>query len=144
MEMTVKSREILIKSKNFIGQYIGLRSLRARLFFIILLVGMIPALMIRQGIMNSYEQRAIEQRSLIVQSQLKIIADHLINEHYMDNSNSTRINAELAMLSNIYDGRIQIVGENLNIIKDIQSFEFGHRFVKKLKLFFHQLIKFII
>lgn len=120
-----KLKEILKKSQKFISQYISLRSLRARLFFIILLVGMIPALMIRQGIMNSYEQRAIEQRAQIVQSQLKIIADHLINENYMDNTYSTRINAELTMLSNIYDGRIQIIGENLNILKDTYGINEG-------------------
>ena len=120
-----KLKEILKKTQNFIRQYISLRSLRARIFFIILLVGMIPALIIWQSIMNSYEQRAIEQRAQIVQSQLKIIADHLINENYMDNSYSTRINAELTMLSNIYDGRIQIIGENLNIIKDTYGINEG-------------------
>ena len=87
--------------------------------------------MIRQGIMNSYEQRAIEQRAQIVQAQLKIIADHLINEHYLDNNNyldnrnSAGINAELMMLSNIYDGRIQIIDAGMNIIKDTYGINEG-------------------
>ena len=102
---------MLKRIREIIGQYITLRSLRARIFFIILLAGIIPACMIRQGIMNSYEQRAIEQRAQILQTQLRIVADHLINENYMDNKNSAGINAELTMLSNIYDGRIQIIGE---------------------------------
>ncbi len=120
-----KLKEILNRIKNNIGQYVNLRSLRARLFFIILLVGIIPALMIRQGIMNSYEQRAIEQRAQILQAQLKIIADHLINENYMDNKDSDRINAELTMLSNIYDGRIQIIDASMNIIKDTYGINEG-------------------
>lgn len=126
-----KLNEILKRIRNVIGQYINLRSLKARLFFIILLVGIIPALMIRQGIMNSYEQRAIEQRAQIVQAQLKIIADHLINEHYLDNNNyldnrnSAGINAELMMLSNIYDGRIQIIDAGMNIIKDTYGINEG-------------------
>ncbi len=126
-----KLNEILKRIRNVIGQYINLRSLKARLFFIILLVGIIPALMIRQGIMNSYEQRAIEQRAQIVQAQLKIIADHLINEHYLDNNNyldnrnSAGINAELMMLSNIYDGRIQIIDASMNIIKDTYGINEG-------------------
>jgi len=111
-------KEILNKTKVNIGQYITLRSLRARIFFIILLAGIIPAVMIRQGILNSYEQRAVEQRALVVQSQLKIIADHLINEDYLNNKTSSVINAELTMLSNIYDGRIQILGGNFVVIKD--------------------------
>ena len=116
---------MLKRIRETIGQYITLRSLRARIFFIILLAGIIPACMIRQGIMNSYEQRAIEQRAQILQTQLRIIADHLINENYMDNKNSAGINAELTMLSNIYDGRIQIIGENLNIIKDTYGINEG-------------------
>ena len=111
-------KEILNKTKVNIGQYITLRSLRARIFFIILLAGIIPTVMIRQGILNSYEQRAVEQRALVVQSQLKIIADHLINEDYLNNKTSSVINAELTMLSNIYDGRIQILGGNFVVIKD--------------------------
>jgi len=116
---------MLKRIRETIGQYITLRSLRARIFFIILLAGIIPACMIRQGIMNSYEQRAIEQRAQILQTQLRIVADHLINENYMDNKNSAGINAELTMLSNIYDGRIQIIGENLNIIKDTYGINEG-------------------
>jgi len=108
----------LKKIKDFLGQYMFLRSLRARIFFIILLVGTIPTFMIRQGIMTSYEQRAVEQRAMIVQSQLKVIADHLINEDYLNKRSSPAINAELTMLSNIYDGRIQIMGGNFVIIKD--------------------------
>ena len=37
-----KLNEILKRIRNVIGQYINLRSLKARLFFIILLVGIIP------------------------------------------------------------------------------------------------------
>jgi len=113
-----KLKKFLKNIREMLGQYMFLRSLRARIFFIILLVGTIPTFMIRQGIMNSYEQRAVEQRAMVVQSQLKIIADHLINEDYLNNKSSPAINAELTMLSNIYDGRIQIMGGNFVIIKD--------------------------
>lgn len=116
-----KVREILRKLKENIGQYVTLRSLRARIFFIILLVGIIPSIMMRQGILNTYEQRAVEQRALTVQQQLKIIADHLVNENYLNNKYSASINAELSMLSNMYDGRIQIIAGNLEIVKDTYS-----------------------
>lgn len=120
-----KLKETLKRIIHVIGQYVSLRSLKARLFFIILLVGMIPAIIIWRGIMSSYEQRAIEQRALIVQAQLKIIADHLINENYLDNKYSAGINAELTMLSNIYDGRIQVIDGNMTIIKDTYGINEG-------------------
>lgn len=118
-------KEFLKNIKNTIRQYVGLRSLRARIFFIILLVGIIPSMMMRQGIMTSYEQRAIEQRVLVVQNQLRIIADHLVNEDYLNNKYSAGINAELSMLSNIYDGRIQIINYDVKIIKDTYGLNEG-------------------
>jgi len=116
-----KNREMLKKIKENIGQYVTLRSLRSRIFFIILLVGIIPLVMMRRGILSSYEQRAVEQRALAVQQQLKIVADHLVNENYLNNKYSAGINAELSMLSNIYDGRTQIIAGNLEIVKDTYS-----------------------
>ena len=118
-------KQTLNRVKNIIVQFITLKSLRSRIFFIVLLVGIIPALLIGKGIMNSYEERAIEQRSQILQAQLKIISDHLVNENYLDSINSPSINAELTMLSNIYDGRIQIIGKNMNIIKDTYGINEG-------------------
>ena len=81
----------------FLGQYINLRSLRARIFVMILLVGIIPSVLMRQGIVRNYEERAVEQRTQVVQNQLKILADHLNNEDYLNKPYSSVINAELEM-----------------------------------------------
>lgn len=108
----------LNKIKQFYHQYLSFRSLRVRIFLIVLLVGIIPSIAMRYGIMRNYEQRAVELRTLTVQNQLKIIADHLINEDYFNSNGSEAINAELEMLSNVYDGRVQIISGNLRVIKD--------------------------
>ena len=84
----------------------GLRSLRARIFVIILVVGCLPGVLLRYGIMQNYEQHAIELRTNTVQTQLKILANHLIHYNYLQDNSSEVIGAELDMLSNLYDGML--------------------------------------
>ena len=43
-----------------------------------------------------------------VQTQVKIIADHLLTYNYLLDSSNEVVNAELAQLSNLYDGRVLI------------------------------------
>lgn len=106
-------------------QIISLRSLRTRIFLIIMIVGVIPSVVMRFGIMRNYEKRAVELRTQVVQSQLKILADHLLNEDYLNSRTSPVINAELEMLSNLYDGRVQIISGNMKIIKDTYGISEG-------------------
>lgn len=109
---------MLKKVNNFIGQFISLRSLRARIFIMLLIVGIVPSVLIRHGIVQSYEERAVEYRIQNVQNQLKILANHLIIEDYLNTPSSKVINAELEMLSNLYDGRVLIITGNFNVLKD--------------------------
>ncbi len=39
---------------------LSLRSLRARIFIIILLVGIVPSVLMRYAILNSYEERTVQ------------------------------------------------------------------------------------
>lgn len=119
------------KIKKVFHQYISLRSLRARIFLIVLVVGIVPSIAMRYGIMRNYEQRAVEQRTVTVQNQLKILADHLINEDYLNTRTSEVINAELEMLSSLYDGRVQIISGNLKVIKDTYGISEGKTIISE-------------
>ena len=122
---------MLKKIFGFLYQYISFRSLRARIFFMILLVGIIPSVLMRQGIVQNYEERAVEQRTQTVQAQLKIVADHLINEDYLNTPSSKVISAELDMLSNLYDGRVLIINGNFKIIKDTYGISEGKTIISE-------------
>ena len=130
--------------REFYHQYLNIRSLRVRIFLIVLAVGIIPSVAMRYGIMRNYEQRAVQLRTTAVQSQLRVIADHLINEDYLNrwsspalsaeysNTSSSRvINAELEMLSNLYDGRVQIISGNLRIVKDTYAISEGKTIISE-------------
>lgn len=78
------SKKLSNKLNDFLNRSVTLHSLKVRIFILILVIGIFPCAMIRQGILRSYEERAVEQRTLVMQNQLKILADHLINEDYLN------------------------------------------------------------
>ena len=101
------------------------RSLKVRLFLIMFLMGVIPSIFMRVGILENYESRAVDVRTSDVQTQLRIIANHLITYNYLQDTSSEMIGAELEQLSNLYNGRVVIVNGNLKVVKDTYGISEG-------------------
>ena len=123
-----------------IGTAVTLRSLRARIFLLLMVVGIIPSVLMRYGIVSNYEERAVEQRVNNVQNQLKIVANHLITNNYLTTYGSDEqsfkssrevINAELEMLSNLYEGRVLIIDNNFKIIRDTYGISEGKTIISE-------------
>lgn len=148
--------------RDNIEQLIRLRSLRARIFLIILLVGIIPSILMRYGIMENYEERAVQLRQTTVQNQLMIVANHLISKNYLNifqpasqpppasndllggeakekaalseqqiAASKELIDAELDMLSNLYDGRVLIIDNSFKVIKDTYGISEGKTIISE-------------
>lgn len=107
------------------------RSLKFRLFIIIFLMGLIPAVIIQNSILQNYEDRAIGVRQSDVQNQLNIIANHLITYNYLQDASSEVINAELEQLSNLYNGRVLIINGNLKVVKDTYGISEGKTIISE-------------
>ncbi len=107
---------ILLKRNRH--KIIFLRSLKTRIFLILLIVGLIPCVSMRYAILQNYEQRAVDVRTTDVTTQLRILANHLITYHYLQDTSSEVINAEINQLSSLYDGRVLIINNDLRIVKD--------------------------
>lgn len=117
-----------------------LRSLQARIFAIVLVVGIIPSVLMRYGIVDNYEKRAVEHRITEVSNQLMIVGNHLIANNYLTSYKSEEqsyrnsrevINAELEMLSNLYEGRVMIINSNLKVIKDTYGISEGKTIISE-------------
>lgn len=104
--------------KDKLCNFIFLRSLKTRIFLILLIVGLIPCISMRYAILQNYEQRAVSVRTSDITTQLRILANHLITYHYLQDTSSEVINAELDQLSNLYDGRVMVINNDLRIVKD--------------------------
>lgn len=122
------------KLVKMVRQKMPLRSLRLRIFAIVLAVGLVPGLIVGVGIVQNYEDRAVEHRISTVQNQLKIVANHLISNEYMANYRSEEqiyrnsrdvVDAELEMLSNLYEGRVMIINSNFKVVKDTYGISQG-------------------
>lgn len=107
------------------------RSLKLRLFIIIFLMGTIPSTIMRGTILNNYEDRAIDVRISDVQTQLKIIANHLITYNYLQEPSTELVNAELDQLSNLYNGRMLVIGGNLKVVKDTYGISEGKTIISE-------------
>lgn len=101
------------------------RSLKFRISFLIVLTGLISCSVMRFGILQSYFNRAVEVRVGDVQNQMKVLADHLLTYNYLQEPQSDLINAELEQFSTLYDGRILIINDRLNIIRDTYNINQG-------------------
>lgn len=108
-----------------------LRSLKVRIFLIVFIVGLIPSIVVRHAILQNYEERAVSLRTSDVQTQLKILANHLITYRYLQDTSSEVINAELNMLSNLYDGRVLIINKNLRVVKDTYGISEGKTIISE-------------
>ena len=65
-------------------EILTLRSLQARIFIIVLVMGIIPCVVMWYGILDNYEERAVENRISIVQNQLLVVGKHLISYNYFN------------------------------------------------------------
>lgn len=126
--------------KEKIKQVLYLRSFRARICIIILVVGILPSLLIRHTLVQTYEKHAVERRAEAVQNQLLIISQHLLSNNYFSTyrledpgfKNSRQIiNAELDTISNLYEGRIMIIGKGCRIIRDTYGISEGKTIISQ-------------
>ncbi len=126
--------KMIEKIKEKLVRILLFRSLKVRIFMIILAVGICSSILMRYGIVDNYEKQAVEQRSTAVQNQLKILANHLVSNNYVANYHSQDqtyrtsrevINAELEMLSNLYEGRVMIINSNFKVVHDTYDISEG-------------------
>ncbi len=105
-------------------------SLKFRLMLLILAVAILPGTILCVGILNSYESRALSIRESEVLSQAKILANKISTSKYMGgtNQNTETIQAEMELLTTIYDGRVIIVDDTCTIVYDTYNIDL-HRVI---------------
>ena len=108
--------------KKILDKLTFLKSLRVIFFIIIFLVGVVPCILVQNGILRDYESRAVELRKGQVKGQLRSLANHLISSNYLVNQESGQVDAQLAEFATLYDGRLLIIDPSLTVVKDTYGF----------------------
>ena len=107
-------------------------SLKFRLLLLCILIGVVPSILLRVGMLTSYENRAVFSKTSEILSQAKILANQIISSDYLNNEEVTAIiNAQMDQLSTIYDGRVLIVDENFRIVRDTYDLDAGKTIISE-------------
>ena len=119
------------KIKEQIKRISLLRSLRVRIFLLLIIMGMIPSFITRTTLLRNYEERAVNVKISEVSNQFKIIANHLLTYNYLYDPSSEVINAELNQMANLYDGRVLVINSNFKVIKDTYGISEGKTIISE-------------
>ena len=95
-----------------------LKSMKLRIFIIIVIVGIIPTIIFRTVLQNPIENEMVASKMDRLLSQCNLLKNHIISENYMEFRESASIDAELSQLSAMYDGRVMLINTDFRIIKD--------------------------
>ena len=101
------------------------KNLRCRVILLVLLAGSVPCVAALIGIVTTYESRAVTLRTAEIQNQCTILCNQLNNYEYLQDPSSDVIDVSLYQLANIYSGRVMVIDENLQVIKDTYSLDEG-------------------
>lgn len=111
------------RSKQFL-QFI--KSLKFRFILLIIVIAIVPSLVLASGILHSYAARAVAIRESEILSQAKILANQIATSEYMSQDNATEsstIQAQIDMLTTIYDGRVIIVDKDFCVYHDTYNLD---------------------
>lgn len=108
-----------------------IKSLRFRLLLLCTLLGIIPGILLRAGMLNSYETRAVSIRTSEILSQAKILANQIVSNDYLNHTDTAMIDVQLEQLSTIYDGRVLVIDERFYIIKDTYELDEGKMIISE-------------
>lgn len=107
------------------------KSLRFRILLLLVVFGIIPCAILKSAILNNYIDRTVSARTAEIQNQCTILSNQLKSYNYLIDAKSEVINAELTQLSNIYNGRILVINDEFQIVKDTYELEEGKTVVSE-------------
>ncbi|MEE0955192.1 MAG: ATP-binding protein [Eubacterium sp.] len=98
---------------------------------LLFIMGIIPAFIVENVVVQSYENRAVSQRTIIVRNQCDMLMDSLVSSDYIQNPSNEAIDGELRMLTSIYAGRVLIIDKSYRVIKDTYGLDSGKFLISK-------------
>jgi signal transduction histidine kinase len=91
------------------------------LLLVFILLGVVPLSLFTYVLLNTYEDKAINNRITELQNQGNMLSNLLYPTGYLNSGDIPEIDAEVTRIADIYHGRIIVVNRNLNIVKDTFS-----------------------
>lgn len=102
-----------------------IRSLRIQVFSVMFLVGIIPVVLISNVLLKAYNSQIVSQKTDEMQSYGNVISNLVLSTGYLSGQASEDVERETEEVANVYQGRVMIVDQNLQVIKDTYDLEEG-------------------
>ncbi len=109
---------IISRVKDQILNSFLFKSLRFRIFLLMVLVGSVPTMILGEVVLQHYQTSAVNQRTSDATSQSRILADYLSSCGYLLDTSQSAVDSEINQFSNLYDGRILVINEDYKVVKD--------------------------
>ena len=88
------------------------------LLLVFILLGVVPLSFFANVLLNTYEEKAINNKITEFTSQGNRLSNKINQSVYLTTGENPDIDAEISRMADIYNGRIIIVNSDLNIVKD--------------------------
>lgn len=108
--------------------------MKLQLITVCILIGILPIFAMSKLLLNTYENRATEQKIAELTRNINIISNLLVSNGYYTSTDPTKIASvinEIAQVADIYEGRILIVDSGLVIRYDTYGLEEGKTLISE-------------
>ena len=99
------------------------RSLKFVIFLSFFLLSLLIMLAYSMFLQNSYNNKAIEEKLLLVQNQCSILGNQILVNQFTIDSLQDNLNVEIDQLANIWEGRILVIDSTYKVRKDTYTIE---------------------
>ena len=99
--------------------------MRVYLLVVFILLGVVPLTIFTYVLLNNYEDKAIQNKTVELQSQGKNLSNKIGQSENLAKGVNPDLKVEIARIADIYNGRIILVSDKLNIVNDTYSLEEG-------------------
>lgn len=120
--MFIRNGELVIifKRKTLLN---FIKSLQFCLLLVFFTIGILPVLAYRGTLAEEFKKSQLQTKINEIQNQGRILSNQLLNRGYLDDLTNGVISNSIYYISNIYDGRIQVIDKNFRIVNDTYGLE---------------------
>lgn len=99
--------------------------MRLHLFFIMLLIGMVPLLLTNWILLDTTMNLEVESATLEMQAQALMLANQMSEVNYISAPDNVMVNTAIEQTADIWGGRIQVIDGEFRILRDTYMVDVG-------------------
>ncbi|MBO6138312.1 MAG: HAMP domain-containing histidine kinase [Lachnospiraceae bacterium] len=116
---------------RILNSYRLLKSLKLRIFLVMMIMGILPSLAVGACVLLNYERRAVFEKTVDSTNRCRAMANHIAELGYNNLSDTSEISQELNRLSEFLSARVLVVDRDYKVILDTYSMSVGKTLISK-------------